>query len=177
MKKACGKWVWNAFLSNAFTKEILLFKIPLCYFPWNAHWWLIYLAWPLGSNREMALIFSVVKKTVNGTHLSWWHYMSLYSIWESSLSFLMPSHSLSKIISWHFVFVAVLLPSQLGFLGNCLFSSGFFQVQVLFLAFFSCPISCLSLAAVWVGNCTRKSDNESKIIIFKTSVLFHCDVI
>lgn len=84
MKKACGKWVWNAFLSNAFTKEILLFKIPLCYFPWNAHWWLIYLAWPLGSNREMALIFSVVKKTVNGTHLSWWHYMSLYSIWESS---------------------------------------------------------------------------------------------
>lgn len=32
MKKACGRGVLNAFLSNAFTKEILLFKIPLCHF-------------------------------------------------------------------------------------------------------------------------------------------------
>lgn len=32
MKKACGG-VSNAFLSNAFTKEILLFKIPPYYFP------------------------------------------------------------------------------------------------------------------------------------------------
>lgn len=31
MKKACGREVSNT-LSNALTKEILLFKIPLCYF-------------------------------------------------------------------------------------------------------------------------------------------------
>lgn len=80
MKKACGREASNTFLSNALTKEILSFKIPLCYFLWNAHLWLIYLAWSLGSSTEMALIFSSVKKTVNGTHLSWWHYMSLNSI-------------------------------------------------------------------------------------------------
>ncbi|OXB83828.1 UNVERIFIED_CONTAM: hypothetical protein H355_003040 [Colinus virginianus] len=34
------------------------------------------------------------------------------------------------------------------------------QVQVLFLAFSSCPISCLSLATFWVGNSTGESDNE-----------------
>lgn len=56
------------------------------------------------------------------------------------------------------------------------FYSGFFQAQVLFLASSSCPISCLSLAAFRVGNSTGESDNESKIIVFKTSVLLHCDV-
>lgn len=165
---------------------VMLWQKTSCYikslshFLWNTWLWLIHLAWLLDSNTEMALTFFLIERKlwpepVSADGATW-----VYIPSENPASlFLMATPFLIKdlqIIPWDCVFVAALLPLQLGFLANCLFSSDFFQVQVLFLAFSSCPISCLFLATVWVGKHTRKSDNESKIIIFKTSVPLHCDV-
>lgn len=165
---------------------VMLWQKTSCYikffshFLWNTCLWLIHLTWSLDSNTEMAPSFSLVERELWPEPISADGAIWVYIPSENPASlFLMTTTLLIKdlqIIPWDCVFVAALLPLQLGFLANCLFSSGFFQVQVLFLAFSSCPISCLSLATVWVGNHTRESDNESKIIIFKTSVPLHCDV-
>lgn len=137
MKKACGRGVSNAFLSNALTKEKLLHKIAFCHFLWKTHLWLIHLAWSLDSNTEMALTFSLVKRKlwiepVSADGATW-----VYIPSENPVSvFLMSSHCLSKICKLYREIVYLLLrffPYSLAFWQTACFLLVSFRCKCYFL--------------------------------------------
>lgn len=109
----------------------------LCHFLWNTHSWLIHLTWSLDSNTEMALTFSMVKKTlwpepVSADGATW-----VYIPSENPVAvFLMPSHCLSKICKLYHETVYLLLrffPYSLAFWQTACFLLVSFRCKCYFL--------------------------------------------